>query len=65
MNEQEARKFIKNLILNRSPIKDKALEHFKKAFGHPFWSKETTVRFESTLDVDIVKEAEKIFNGKS
>ena len=38
--------------------KDKALERFKKRFGHAFWETKEPVRFESTLD--LVKIAEEI-----
>ena len=57
MDENSARKYIKNLILSGSPLRDKALERFKKRFGHAFWETKEPVRFESTLDlVKVAKE---------
>lgn len=47
MNEDEARKYIKNLILSSSPIRDKAMERFKKRYGHSFWQTSNPV---SNLD---------------
>ena len=38
MNEQDARKYIKGLILSgKKELRDKALARFKARFGHSFW----------------------------
>ena len=58
MNEPEARKYIKNLILSSSPLRDKALERFKKRFGHAFWETKEPVPTQEPLD--LVKIAEEI-----
>lgn len=41
MNEDEARKYIKNLILSSSPLRDKAMERFKEEdpYSEEFWTK--------------------------
>jgi hypothetical protein len=57
MNDAEKKKWILKNWNTLSPAK------IKESLNR-YWSKETPVRFESTLDVDIVKEAEKIFNEK-
>ena len=38
MNESDARKYIKNLVLRNKPkTLEIALEHYKTKFGHSFW----------------------------
>ena len=40
MDELDARKYIKNLILRNKPKKlEIALEHYKTRFGHSFWGR--------------------------
>ena len=57
MDENSARKYIKNLILSGSPLRDKALERFKKRFGHTFWGTEEPVPTQEPLDlVKVAKE---------
>jgi len=57
MNEQEARKYIKDLILSSSPLRDKALERFKTKFGHAFWETKESIPTQEHLDlVKVAKE---------
>jgi len=57
MDENSARKYIKNLILSGSPLRDKALERFKTKFGHAFWETKEPIRSQEPLDlVKVAKE---------
>ena len=49
MNESDARKYIKNLVLRNKPkTLEIALEHYKTKFGHSFWGVKTSAKVPAT-----------------
>jgi len=47
---QQARRYIRDLIITKSQLLPKALAHYEKRFGCPFWSKENPSGQKSLLD---------------
>jgi hypothetical protein len=53
MDENDARKYIKSLILRNKPnVLKEALEHYKVRYGHTFWEvKKTPDAYEIAKDL--------------